>query len=472
MVRTSLCSIASFIFLTSFLATVPSNEASGGENHDYLIITLRGTVTIQSGDSVAQTADIGRSYILDPANESHRNVRFHHRERIRERLDWQLDLEIERLTHRVQTTVHGAAALLLDNHQGETEIAMMQPVAIPLLAANTNHHVNDSVTDGQRTLSVDLAVSSQLFTCDPVVDTDCDTLPNTLEKALIERFKPVLIFADGEPVPRDEIAAVYQVSPNVLATGGRPEIMITVVVLYTQDEGVYHLNITGWNHLTCNVLVIGQERELGLSLVPAELLEMPINSHCGDSETLRLLVTPSETDSTAWGLTAVYLKRHEDPWQVYIGDAINESFTFNQAASMGVEHLVLFVSYAKHSMYPDPATCAAYTNVTPIPGIDTWTCDVTFEVCGTDGPILIDTPASHNVGERHRPAFDRMGDSSSPVLRRLFPNEYTWTASAFCGGMSEIPEPAYGLGDWCGGPLASKWWPPTGDPIPLTPTDR
>lgn len=461
MIRATLCHVGCLVLLTSFLIVVPSDDAHGDENHDFGVITLRGTMTVQRDDTVSQIIDIGQSYILDPTDENHRGVHFLHRERVNERLDSQLDLTIERLPHHIHTTIYGAAMLLIDNHHGENEIAMMLPVEIPLLAVNTNHHVDVSATDGQHTLTVDLTFSSQMFTCDPVVDADCDTLPNTLETALIERFKPVFIFADNEPVPMDEIAVAYQVSPTVLDVGGRAEIMITVVLLYTQDNGVYRLNITGWNHLTCNVLVIGQELELGLPLVPAELLKMPINTHCGDSEALRLLVTKSETDPITWILTAVYLRQHDDPWQVFVGEAISETFTFSQAVSTGLDHLALYVSYAKHSMYPDPVTCAAYKSVTPVPGIETWACTVTFEVCGTDSPVLLDTPVSHNVGERHRPAFDLMADSSSPVLQQLFPHEYTWTESPFCGGCSEIPEPAYGLGEWCAGSLTSKWWPPT-----------
>jgi hypothetical protein len=462
MVRKALCRVGCRIVLTSFLIAVPSDKAHGEENLDFGVITLRGTMTIQRDNTVSQIVDIGQSYILDPTDDNHRSVRVLHREPINERLELQLHLIIERPPQHFHTTIHGAALLLLNNSQGENEIVMMLPVDIPLLAVSTNHRVEDSVTNGQHTLSVDLTFSSQSFTCDPVVDADCDTLPNTLETALIERFKPVFVFADDEPVPLDEIAVVYQVSPKVLDIGGPVEIMITVVVLYTQDKGVYHLTITGWNHLTCNVLVIGQELELGLPLVPAELLKMPINTHCGDSEDLRLLVTKSEAD---WILTAVYLRQHDDPWQVFVGEAISETFTFSQAVSTGVDHLALYVSYAKHSMYPDPVTCAAYKNVTPVPGLEPWACTVTFEVCGTDSPVLLDTPVSHNVGERHRPAFDLMTASSSPVLQQLFPNEYTWTESAFCGGCSEIPDPAYGLGEWCAGSLTSKWWPPTNNPI-------
>lgn len=459
MVRTTVTHVGCLLLLASFLLAVPSDAAQGEQAHAFWIITLQGTIAAQRNTSV-QRVDVGQSYILDPTADTRQTIRFHHGEHITERLVGQLDLVIEHLPRRAYATVHGAARLLLSDREGNGDIAMLVPVETTQIAPTTNHTVADAVTEGQHTLRLDLTISSQPFTCDPAADADCDTLPDALEAALVDRFKPALVFADDEPVPPGEMTAVYQVSPRVLDPGGRTAVMITIVVLYTQDEGVHHLTITGWNHLTCNLIVIGQERELGLPLVPAELLKMPINAHCGDSETMRALVTESEDNSGLWALAAVYLRQHDGPWHTVAGDAVGETFTFDPAGGAGSDRVVLYVSRGKHSMYPDPAACAAYQSITPVPSMDTWKCSMTFEECGTGPPVQLETPVTHNVGERHRPAFDIMAESASPVLRALFPGEYAWTEEAFCGGFSDIPEPAYGMGAWCGGSLASKWWPP------------
>jgi hypothetical protein len=297
-------------------------------------------------------------------------------------------------------------SLVDDDDSGGNWNALIDSYVLPesgtyLIGTHRSDH-EYGTTSGSYLLTLSLLPDANGCAAD---DSDCDGFSNDFESWVAETFKPVLVFDEEEPQCVDVVnqtATVYQVTPHTTAGRyGKSGALLTVVVLYPEDCGMYGTGTGG---------------------------------HPGDTEALRLFVTNDVLNfdgPAGWRIHTVLMKRHYDDWEAY--DA--SDFAYRGT------HPVVYVSESKHAMYHSLSACENYALMT-------------FEDCGGGTSLTLFTPPEHNVGERGAPAFDAMRHAPSSKLASLFSDsqhtEYTWTDTPFCGGWVGTP---------CSGSVSGKWWP-------------
>lgn len=341
-------------------------------------------------------------------------------------------------------------------------------------------------------IEIDLVIANAGRVCgESALDSDCDGLSNEVETMLADRYRPLLVFDEDEPVDiHGEVATVYQVTPVVRENGKRGA-MITYVFLYPRDEGPQRLDVSGLEDvLSCEAVVnTATFTTTGLlipggSFLASEIAEFTgiaawYAAHDGDSEAMRVFVTAPNPDAgldANWRIDSILMKRHFDDWEV--SDDLSE-FLFvpgdgtatPATASSGVTdevhtHPVIYVSSSKHAMYTSKGQCEGYREQIKLFDLPT-TCDIVFEKCDSEDPmdwVFVSVPASHNVGERYLHNFDGVAGSGSDDLTALYPYSAVWTDQRFCGGASSTTDIDLPGQHACAGAIHGKWWPPD-DPV-------
>jgi len=272
----------------------------------------------------------------------------------------------------------------------------------------------------------------------PAPDIDGDNISDAVEWRLIEKFKPVLIFDENEPLDvANETVTLYQVHPVI--KGRQEGYLITLVILYALDYGMTDFDLDGWDHITCGP-IFGD----ALAYLASQL---DTDGHCGDSEALRIFVADY---GDTWKIESLVMKRHHDDWKEYPESA----FSFERDEETGLRtHPIIYVSESKHAMYASSDECEGYSVEIYDFGLS---CEVKFEDCDGGVKLTLHTPPAHNVGEHGRHAFETLDEVS-----RLFPGESVWRDTPFCGGYTwESCEEFAGMFDkTCAGSLLGKWFP-------------
>ena len=403
-----------------------------------------------------------------------------------------LDLTLQLAPDNVSIIVGGRAQLYegTDCSRGDLEDELDIPAFVvrPNEAQPFQLFLANSGFGGGDAIEIDVTVSNMGRECpDRQQDSDCDGLSNAVEAYLANRYKPLLIFDEDEPVDiHRQIAAVYQVTP-VVRDNGKRGAMITYVYLYPRDDGPQRIDISGFEDvLSCEAVVNAVTFTTTGLLIPGgsfaatEIAELSgiaawYAAHDGDSEALRLFVTAPDIDAgldAAWDLDAILMKRHFDDWEIYenfneflfapANDMVNPSTLAPGRPDPSYTRPVIYVSASKHAMYNSKDECEGYEEGISLAGIPT-TCDIIFEKCDSNDPndwAFVPMPPEHNVGEWHLHTFDGMAGSGSDVLNTLYPYSAVWTDQRFCGGASSTSDVDLPGQHACAGALHGKWWPP------------
>jgi hypothetical protein len=288
--------------------------------------------------------------------------------------------------------------------------------------------------------------------CNSQLDRDCDGISDELEHWLVEKYKPLLSFDDGEMADLNQTATIYQVSPIYLDDDD-PQfdaVLITLMVLYPEDYGVQDINSGGLEyHFSCDYL------GSGISRLADSLFEVGESAHFGDAETVKLFVNMDGDSEEEWFLEGAFLRQHAAPWNWYRAEQLERMVP---GAQIPLEHtFVFYVAQGKHGIYPSERICEGADFQINL-GIINSTCRVRLENCNGGELLYPETPASHNVGERHHPieVFQE-----SEILWELFPGESAWIDQPFCGGNIKVREdlPVINLGPDCTDAIAKKWDP-------------
>lgn len=244
-------------------------------------------------------------------------------------------------------------------------------------------------------------------------DNDGDGLSDADELWLADNWSPILYFDEEESdciSDLNKIAIIYQVVPFYNDDKTTHGALITYVFLYPKDCGVISSG-AGWDHN-------------------------------GDTEALRIYV--KKTGKNSWKAGRVLMRRHDDYWRSYDTDELDWR---QKTPPFGKNtHPKIYVSESKHAMYPDLDACESY-------GATNW------EDCGGGAIKKYTIIQCQNVGEKWKPAFDRLSDSCSRKLSGTYPKEYAFTVYdmnkkkdvKFCGNLG---------GSNCAGAIGGKWWPP------------